>query len=273
VLALGLGWLGLGIPLALGLPLAPFLLLLVFVALLGSALVVTRIADGPGAIRKLLSRVLIWRFGVGRWAIVLFGVPVLTLAIAAVTGTLRQPQDGWLMELGNYLFGTLIFGALALNIWEETAWGGFVQSRLTARHGLLTAALLTAVPFGLIHIPLYLEGDPTGSDAVIGLALLFAAAPFYRYLVGALLLDTRGSLLAVGVLHASWNAAVKLDAVDGGKWELQVLGAVALLAVLLAAERRLRPGSRPVGREAERAAAAEWVAPPSASRSEAVRAG
>ena len=65
LLAFGIGWPGLGIPLIMGLPAAPFLLLLVFVALLDSALLVTRLADGPGAVRTLLSRVLIWRFSVG----------------------------------------------------------------------------------------------------------------------------------------------------------------------------------------------------------------
>jgi len=263
VLALGIGWPGLGIPLAVGLPAAPFLLVLVFVALLGSALVVTRVADGPGAVRKLLSRTLIWRFGVGRWAVIVFGMPVLTVAIAAVSGTLTRPESGWLVETGTYLFATLIFGALALNLWEETAWAGFAQSRLMVRHGLLGAAVLTAVPFGLIHIPLYLEGDQTPSQIAIGLGLLFAAAPLYRYLLGMHLLDTGGSLLAVGVQHASWNAALKLGSVEGGAWEWQVLVAVALLTLLVAVGRRLRPPrSRPIGRDAESAAAAQWTAPP-----------
>jgi hypothetical protein len=31
--------------------------------------------------------------------------------------------------------------------------------------------------------------------------------PFFRYLAGVLMLDTNGSVLAVGVLHASFNAS------------------------------------------------------------------
>ncbi len=86
LLAFALGVPGLVIPLLAGIPLATFLLLLVFVALLGSSLLVTWLADGPAGVRKLLSRVVRWRFGAWRWAIILFGVPVLTVALAAAGG-------------------------------------------------------------------------------------------------------------------------------------------------------------------------------------------
>jgi membrane protease YdiL (CAAX protease family) len=262
LIVFGVGYTSLLVPLLVGIPMTPFLLVLTFVGLLGGALVVTRLADGPGAPRKLLSRLLLWRFGLGRWALILFGVPLLTLALAAVSGTLTGPSDGWAVEIGWYLFNTLILGALTLNLWEELGWAGFAQSRLMARHGLLVGSLITAVFFAAIHIPLYLEGEPTGSEVVIGLAVLFAVAPVYRYLVGMMLLDTGGSILAVGVLHASWNAAPKLDAVDGGPWDWQVLVAVTLLTVLIAAGRRLRNRSQPAGPESEKAAARSWIAPP-----------
>jgi hypothetical protein len=68
--------------------------------------------------------------------------------------------------------------------------------------------------------------------------------------------------LAAGVQHASWNAAQKLEAVEGGAWDWQMVTAVALLTVLLAVGRRIRPPqARPVGPEAEKAAAAQWITP------------
>ncbi|MGY1703523.1 type II CAAX prenyl endopeptidase Rce1 family protein [Geodermatophilus sp. SYSU D00697] len=254
---------GLVIPLLVGIPQAPFLLLLVFVALFGGALLVTWLADGPAGVRKLLSRVVQWRFGAWRWAIVLFGVPVLTVALAAVSGTLTSPERGWAAEIGWYLFNTLVFGALSLNLWEETAWAGFVQSRWMARHGLMTASLLTAVFFAAIHLPLQFAGNPSAFRLLASIGFLFLTALVARYLVGMHLLDTGGSILAVGVQHASWNAAQKIEAVQGGDWSWQMVTALALLTALLAAGRRIhRPQDRPIGREAERAAAAQWVAPP-----------
>ncbi|MGX5357488.1 CPBP family intramembrane glutamic endopeptidase [Kocuria sp. KH4] len=258
LLALGLGWAALTVPVLTGAPVEPFLLVMTFVALLGSALLVTRLADGPGAVRRLLGRAFAWRFGAARWAVVLLGMPVLTLALAAVTGTLRSPPSGWAAEAGWYLFSTLVYGALVLNLWEETAWGGFLQSRLTARHGLLVAALLTGLPFAGIHLPLYLAGGWSGETAR-DLGLLLLLVPVYRYLLGMHLLDTGGSVLAIGVQHASWNAAASLGAVEG---EWQVMVAAVLLTVLVALERHVRGrDTRPLGRNAERRAAAGWTGP------------
>ncbi len=258
LLALGLGWAALTIPLLAGLPMEPFLLVMTYVALLGSSLLVTRLADGPGGVRRLLGRAFAWRFGAGRWAVVLFAMPVLTLALAAATGSLRTPPAGWAAEAGWYLFSTLVFGALVLNLWEETAWGGFLQSRLTARHGLAVAAVLTALPFAAVHLPLYLAEGWSGQTAR-NLALLVLLAPVYRYLLGLHLLGTGGSILAIGIQHASWNAAGSLGAVEG---EWQVVVAVVLLTVLMAMERRIQArGAGASGRDAERRAAAAWTAP------------
>jgi CAAX protease family protein len=260
LIALPLGWALLGAPAVLrGLPSEPFLLAFLLVALLGPALLVTRWADGPGAVRRLLSRTLQWHFGVVRWTAVLLGVPVLTLAIAAVSGTLRTPERGWLAEAGTYLLFTLVIGALLANVWEETAWGGFVQTRLMARHGLLAGSLLTAPLFAAIHIPMQFYGDWTWSGVAVQLAILFATAPVYRYLLGMLLLDTGGSILAIGVLHASWNSSGNLGAVEG-TW--QVVAAVVLLTVLMAVVRRSPRTASVVGRDAERAAAQSWLSAP-----------
>jgi hypothetical protein len=123
VLAFAIGVPGIVIPLLLGVPSALGVLWLVFVALLGSSLLVTWLADGRAGVRKLLSRVVLWRFSAWRWAIILFAVPVLTVALAAASGTLTSPERGWAAEIGWYLFNTLIFGALTLNLWEETPLG------------------------------------------------------------------------------------------------------------------------------------------------------
>ena len=247
LLAFGIGWPSLAAPAITGLPGEPFLAIFLYGALLAPALIVTRWADGPGAVRRLLTRTLQWRFGLARWAVTLFGVPALTLAIAGASGTSQVPEQGWLHEAGMYLLGTLVIGALLGNIWEETAWGGFVQSRLMERHGLLVGSLLTAPLFAAIHVPLEFYGDRTWSGHAVQLLILLAIAVVYRYLIGTQLLDTGGSLLAIGVLHASWNASRNLDAVEG---EWQVGAAVVLLTLLVAVARRRSPA--PLGRYSPR---------------------
>ena len=257
LLAYGIGLPALSVPAVADVPAEPFLLVLLFVALLAPALLVTRWADGPGAIRRLLSRALLWRFGLGRWLVVLFAMPVLTVALAAASGTLGSSESGWAMMAGSYLLSTLVVGALIANVWEETAWGGFVQSRFMARHGLLVGSLLTAPLFAAIHVPMYFWEEATGAEIARNLAVLVALAPVYRYLLGMHLLDTGGSVLAIGIQHAAWNSAQNLDAVQG---EWQAIVAVVLLTVLVAVGRRVRPPhSRPFGRDAEKAAASGWI--------------
>lgn len=133
------------IPIVAGLPVEVFLLVLVYVVYLAGAILVAR-RTGPGGVRQLFAGALRWRIGWKNWAVVAGALPVATLAVAHVTGTLSAPADGWPVTVGNYLFVTFIFGALILNIFEETAWQGLVQRNLTRDHGPLRAAMLTAIP-------------------------------------------------------------------------------------------------------------------------------
>lgn len=232
--------LSIGLPLlavaaALEIALEPFLLLTTYVGLTGAALVITRWVDGPGAVRQLLGRLLRWRFGVGRWATILLGMPLLSIGIAAATGTYQPPPDGWAWEIGGYFFAVFVFGALILNLWEELGWTGFLQARLMQRHGLLVGALITAVPFTALHLPLAFTAGWTWSSAAITIAAVAVSAPFFRYLAGMLYLDTAGSLLAVGLMHAAFNAAGSLGVTRGG-W--QYVPAMIMLTVGMALWRR-----------------------------------
>src|SRR4051794_19950568 len=152
--AYGLGWPLLTLTTVTGWGRTPLGVAFTYGALLGSALVVSRLADGPGAARRLLARFLIWRFGVARWAMIVLGLPALTLAIVGATGTLQTPSAGWLAAAGSYFFQLFVVGALLANLAEEGAWSGLVQTRLAARHGLFRGAMLTAPLFAAIHLPL-----------------------------------------------------------------------------------------------------------------------
>ncbi len=226
--------------LAMGWELFPALVIeLLF--LLGAATLVSAVTDGRRGVRRLYAGALRWRIGFGRFGYVLLAMPVLTLLVAAAGGSLRFPDGGVLKEVGGYLFLTLVFGALLGNIWEETAWAGFAQTRLIERHGLLRGSLLTAIPFALIHLPLAWEEHglhgTSGRDLAITWSVLVVSAPFVRYLYGMTLVDTGGSVLAVGILHASFNASGQLAAVHGW-WPTSV--AMILLTLATAAWRQAR---------------------------------
>jgi membrane protease YdiL (CAAX protease family) len=233
IMTLVVAWPALVIPDLTGLPEIPFLLVANFVGLFGSALLVTRWTGGPGAIRRLLAGTLRWRFGAGRYLVILLGMPAVTIAVAASMGTLNIP-DGWAGAALRYALFTVVLGTLIFNLWEETAWTGFLQSRLMDRHGLLIGAVLTAPWFVAIHLPLSFAPGWTWSNAALNLGLLVLAAPFIRYLLGAHYLATGGSLLAVGLQHAAFNASAGLGLAG---WEY--IAAVLILTLLVAGHRTL----------------------------------
>ena len=235
---------GLSVPLQMGLLVAGLdvfpgkLAELVF--LTGTAALITSWIGGRGAVRRLFSGLTRWRIGAGRWAMVLLAMPALTLTVAAATGTLHTPDHGW-VDQGLLYLALLALILLTASLWEETAWSGFVQRRLMERHGLLIGSLLTAIPFGLIHLPLAFETDgwagTTWHEAFVNWAFLLGALPFLRYVAGVLLVDTGGSVLAVAVLHASFNASGALSVIPDG-W--QQVPALVILTAGVVLHRKVR---------------------------------
>ena len=166
------------------------------------AFVITRIAEGPRALRAY------WRsaFAVGvplRWyAFVLVGVPVLTATLAVVL--LGPPAPGATIgaALLNGLLLQTVLTFLPNNWWEEVAWMGFVQRRLQDRFGgAVVAALITGVLFALYHVSLVIGGGTAGA-LLLGI-LLVTALGFRMFM--AWVFNRTGSLFLVGLLHAVGN--------------------------------------------------------------------
>ena len=228
--------------------------------LLGLAVAITRATDGRGGIRQLFAGLLRWRLG-WRYLLLLLPMPLLTIGVAAATGTFHAPPAGWVAIGLTYLF-FLVLGAVTGNLWEETVWGAFVQGRLMARHGLLVGSLLTALPVFLVHLPLAFETNgwhgTTWRDALISWGVLLLAAPFQRYLIGTLLIDTGGSTLAAGLMHASINAAGAMAVIPGGWQHVPALMVLTLAVVAFRSWRGLSatdgyaPALTPASEAAER---------------------
>lgn len=204
------------------------------VMLLAGATWITARVGGRGAVRRLYAGLTRWRLG-WRYPLVLAAMPLITVAVALVTGTFHSAAWGSVV-MTYVLF--LVLGAVTGNLWEETVWSGFIQGRLMAARGLLIGSLLTAVPFFLMHLPLAFEMDglkgTTWGEAFTDWGLILLAAPFLRYLIGTLLVDTGGSTLATGLMHASSNAAGAMAVIPGG-W--QQIPALVLLTVAVAVYR------------------------------------
>jgi hypothetical protein len=94
VIVLGLSWLLFAIPVlafhgvipGASLPVEIFALASTLLILLPMALWVTSITDGRPGVRALFARVFRWRFGIGWWLVVLFGLPAIALGLGLIFG-------------------------------------------------------------------------------------------------------------------------------------------------------------------------------------------
>jgi membrane protease YdiL (CAAX protease family) len=239
-LVFGLGWPVLAVPVLAdhalipggSLPVEPFALAVTLFVMLPAALWVTAASEGRSAVSHLLSRAFRWRFGLLWWALVLLALPVTTLALGvAVGGSLHTAGAAASLLAGGV---SVLIALLVIHLWEETVWAGFLQTRLEHRYSLVVAALLTALPFAAIHLPLQLIGDITARSLLVDLAGLLFLAVALRLMIGVFQRGAADSLLAVGILHAVFNASNNhgglVDSLLNGANQ-NIVGPVAMVVV------------------------------------------
>jgi membrane protease YdiL (CAAX protease family) len=179
----------------------PFIIASTWLGLLLPTVVITRLVDGPAGLQALFRRVLKVRVALAWHALAVLAIPLLAVALATiVSGPPTMTPSLLISAVASGLLVEAFVGGLTVNLWEETAWMGFVQARLQARHGAWVAVILTAALFALQHLPIVLE-----SGAFVLLPVLFALMIPFRALQGWLYNRT-GSLFIVGLLHAVGDA-------------------------------------------------------------------
>lgn len=211
-------------------------LLMVLLALLPAAVVVTALEGGRPAVAALFRRAAIWRIGAGWWAFVVLALPLTTILLGLALGdAFVAPTLGTLAgELGGIAAGFFL-----VNLWEEISWAGFLQTRLERRHHLYLAAALTAVPFAAIHLPLQvINGVTAPLDLAVGFVALTIFGVVFRALIGLGLRGMGNSLLAVALLHTIFNRSNNTDGIvakvlEGGNRQTAALVATALITLAL----------------------------------------
>jgi uncharacterized protein len=148
-----------------------------------------------------------------------------------------------LADLGPVLIkqlGSIALAVVVINLWEETVWAGFFQTRLEARFNFVVAAVVTALPFAGVHVPLLLLNNVSARSVLIGIAGLLILGIVVRLLMGVMLRAASDSVLAVGVLHqifdASNNNGALVDSLlDGADADNMTQLATVILTMLIAA--------------------------------------
>lgn len=189
-----------------------------------AGIIMTLVEDGRAGLKLMLSRLLIWRVGIGYWLFALFFL-VPTVLLGSVVNPLFNGNP---LSFGNLqppfqIVPMFIIFFMVAGLGEELGWTGFLIPRLQARYSALTSSLIRAVLWGLWHLPLLLYSrlDPASlADfpyagwiaqkgflvAVVAFAIMFVLP--WSILYSWIFNSTRGSLLLVAVLHGSeiWAA-------------------------------------------------------------------
>jgi len=208
---------------------ASLVLVLVLVA---SALIVTRLEGGRAATSDLLRRTGRWRVPARWWAVAVLGLPVTSLALALALGDeLATPSASSLAHEAV----SIVVALLLVNVSEEVAWAGFLQTRLERRHRFFVAALLTALPFALVHLPIRVVArEITGPQDVVGnLVGLLVISAIVRTLLGVVLRGALNSVLLVAATHTMFNRSNNADGIVADLVSGEARSVAALLASLL----------------------------------------
>lgn len=203
---------GKNFPARLGLDMERFSAAVLTVLLFGSSLLVTYLCGGRRDVRQFFRRILRWKVSIGWWLTAFLALPLLTVVIALLLG------DSAVVPSGSVLWREVLGIAIAfllINLWEEAAWAGFLQTRLERRHNFFLAALLTGIPFAAIHMPLQVITAQVRSavDFVVGFALLMVLVIIVRSLYGMVLRGAANSLLLVGLSHTMFNRSNNTDGI------------------------------------------------------------
>ncbi|WP_158283068.1 CPBP family intramembrane glutamic endopeptidase [Nocardioides silvaticus] len=225
-IAVPTGWVLLSTAQLLDAPADPFVLLTLLLGLVLPAVVLLR-RDPRTTLRATLRDLVRPTRPAWLMAPAALGIPLVAwLLAAALDGT-----DGDATAAVGAFAGAALGSLVIVNLWEELAWTGFFQRGAMARWGYLGGSLVTAVLFAAIHLPLAFDGADGLRDVLVGVAALLGAGVGMRLLIGALDLWAGSSLLAVAMLHASFNGAAEIIEPDVD-W---VRYAVVLVAGVLAA--------------------------------------
>lgn len=179
-----------------------------------TGIILTRILEGKGSIKKCFSQFKNWRLKPVWYFIVLFTAPLL----ASSARILQFGTGGELPTLPELkmIIPTIIMGILA-GLLEEFGWRGFFLPRILSRFHPLAAGLIVGLPWGLWHfVPAY-----WGVGSIYGSSfwLFFLIADIlnltaYSILMAFVFNTIKGRIQLAILFHASMSASISIFLAD-----------------------------------------------------------
>ncbi len=204
--AVPVAWVLLTIPFLLDLPVEPFVLGTLFLGLVLPTVVLTR-RDPTTSMRQLLRDAV--RPPRPLWLLIpaALVIPGAVAGVAALLGVGVPVTPSFVVNLAVM---NVLSSLVVVNLWEEMAWAGFVQRRAMARWGFAGGSVATALAFTGVHLPLSLYGADGVGDVAYNIAVMVVSGIGMRLLIGAFDGWGHRSILALGLVHASFNASSEL---------------------------------------------------------------
>jgi uncharacterized protein len=209
-------------------------IILVFLAAWGPTLVafvITGITEGITGVRGLWKR--FWNRNIHfKWLLVILFFCSGVRLVANLVSRLVDGQAYPILNLPDppWMVLTAFLSAFVANgLTEEFGWRGYVLPRFQAKWNALTSSLLLGIIWVSWHIPLFFTpGEPLyGQNFWRWAPYILLMTIVYTWIFN----NTKGSVLAAALLHASSNTAI---IVLTSLWHYYiVLGLTVLLIVLI----------------------------------------
>jgi len=189
---------------------------------------------GLKGLGSFFRRLTLWRAPLQWWLFLLFGIPVLIYAAAAIKGTLNSPFPfaSWIM-----VFPALVQSLLLGPLGEEFGWRGLALPLLQRRFPPFWASILLGVVWAVWHAPAFaLSGTPQSA---------WSFGPFFLGLIAITVILTplfnasRGSLLIAILYHLNIMNPIFPDAQP---WDSYLLALAAVIIVYLNGRQMFKRG-------------------------------
>lgn len=220
VLAFALAW--------MLIPLMSISLAFGFLALFGpafSAILITRVTEGPMGLKALWGRVLLWKVSPLSYAFAILFPPVLVFIEMGVAYLLGTPVTF-------FTNGMIGLATAILFIGEELGWRGYALPKLLAHRKPVTASLILGVLWALWHLPNFIfpmAGVPALGPFPVVVVWIIAQTFLFTWLY----INSKGSILIATLFHASINAFTFNGMDTTEKWLLQaIMWMIAALVVV-----------------------------------------
>ena len=221
VLAYALAW--------MLIPLISISLAFGFLALFGpafSAILITRVTEGPMGLKALWGRVLLWKVNPLSYSFAILFPPVLIFIGMGIASLLGTPVTF-------FTNGIIGLATAILFVGEELGWRGYALPKLLAQNTPITASLVLGVLWTLWHLPNFifpLAGVPAlGPFPEVAVWIIAQTFLFTR-----LYIHSKGSILIATLFHASINAFTFYGMDTTEKWLVQaIVWSIAALVVVL----------------------------------------